>query len=74
MEANKTGSNFTNKVTFDHSLVGVSPCEFYEEWGDVQDDMESEEDVEVVFDETTNLRSSTIMGDSTYTALDASKT
>ncbi|GKB82352.1 hypothetical protein Tco_0949247, partial [Tanacetum coccineum] len=26
--------------------------------GDVQDDMESEEEVEVVFDESTNLRSS----------------
>nr|GEY80389.1 hypothetical protein [Tanacetum cinerariifolium] len=38
-----------------------------------QDDKESEEEVEVVFDETTNL-SSTITGASTYTAHDASKT
>ncbi|GJV74900.1 zinc knuckle CX2CX4HX4C containing protein [Tanacetum coccineum] len=36
----------------------------------VQDDMESEEEVEVVFNETTNLLSSSITGASTYTAPD----
>ncbi|GJY14128.1 hypothetical protein Tco_0383437, partial [Tanacetum coccineum] len=41
--------------------------------GDVQDDMESVEEVEVVFDETTNLLSSTITGTSTYTAPVVSK-
>ncbi|GJT77832.1 hypothetical protein Tco_1044557 [Tanacetum coccineum] len=34
----------------------------------VQDDMEDEEEVEVVFDETTNLLNSSITGASTYTA------
>ncbi|GKE00543.1 zinc knuckle CX2CX4HX4C containing protein [Tanacetum coccineum] len=40
----------------------------------VLDDMESEEEVEVVFDETVNLLKSIKMGASTYTALDVSKT
>ncbi|GKA97449.1 zinc knuckle CX2CX4HX4C containing protein [Tanacetum coccineum] len=41
--------------------------------GDAQDDMESMEEVEVVFDETTNLLSSTITGASTYMAHVVSK-
>ncbi|GJY64411.1 zinc knuckle CX2CX4HX4C containing protein [Tanacetum coccineum] len=47
------------------------------EWGDLnsaQDDMESEEEVEVVFDETVNLLSSIITGADTYTAPNVSKT
>ncbi|GJW78789.1 hypothetical protein Tco_0140471 [Tanacetum coccineum] len=41
--------------------------------GDVQDDMESEDEVEVFFDKTTNLRSSTITRANTHTAPDTSK-
>ncbi|GKB96434.1 hypothetical protein Tco_0982571 [Tanacetum coccineum] len=51
----------------------VDPENFTRNGGDVQDDIESEEEVEVAFDETTNLRSCTIAGVSTYTAPDASK-
>ncbi|GKA24964.1 hypothetical protein Tco_0710997 [Tanacetum coccineum] len=40
----------------------------------VQNVLESEEEVEVVFDETTNLLSSSITGASTYTAPDVFKT
>ncbi|GKC94526.1 hypothetical protein Tco_1159968 [Tanacetum coccineum] len=50
----------------------VDPENFTRNEGDVQDDIKSEEEVEVAFDETTNLRSCTITGASTYTAPDAS--
>ncbi|GKC54502.1 hypothetical protein Tco_1077247, partial [Tanacetum coccineum] len=69
-----SSSNIPTSNPYDLLAREFDPENFTRSGGDVQDDMESEEEVEVVFDETTNLPSSTITGASTYTAPDAFKT
>ncbi|GKE76424.1 hypothetical protein Tco_1542544 [Tanacetum coccineum] len=70
-------SNIPISNPYEFLSQGFDPENYMRSGGDpnlVQDDMESEGEVKVVFDETTNLLSSSITRASTYTALDVYKT
>ncbi|GJY70199.1 hypothetical protein Tco_0473902 [Tanacetum coccineum] len=72
-----SSSNIPTSNPYDLLSQKFGPKNYTRSRGDpnsVHDDMESGEEVEVVFDETTNFFSSTITRASTYTAPDISKT
>nr|GEZ12401.1 hypothetical protein [Tanacetum cinerariifolium] len=76
-KAPTNSSNISTSNPYDLLSQEFNPENYTRGGGDpnlVQDDMESEEEVEIVFDEATNLLSSSIMGASTYTAPDVFKT